>query len=278
MWRRAIVLAIVLPLYTALMTALMMLAVYAIVEPVEGVRAWVHVLTNPKRWEFDDPVWWMCIGVPTLIMVASQMVFLWPLRRRGIRVRPDGKPLKTMIVAAGFVGAVLTMALFLGIAAVVQYIWSVATDQFPENMPVADDALLFVWLAAGVLVIGSWIVWSIALRRFLSRKEANTRFSRVIGLLFAGTVVETLAILPIDIMIRRRTDCYCSTGSFFSLCLSAWALLWLCGPGAFLVFTRKRRGAWAETHCQMCGYVKHASATERCPECGFAWGLPKHLP
>jgi ribosomal protein S27AE len=56
------------------------------------------------------------------------------------------------------------------------------------------------------------------------------------------------------------------------MCLSAWALLWLCGPGAFLVLSRKkRRRAWARTHCTKCGYERGPSLAERCPECGHAW-------
>jgi hypothetical protein len=90
--------------------------------------------------------------------------------------------------------------------------------------------------------------------------------------LLAGTVVETVVVLPVDIMMRRRTECYCSTGTFYSLCLSAWALLWLCGPGAFLALTSRRRRAWAAEHCARCGYAKGPSPGERCSECGMEWG------
>ena len=98
---------------------------------------------------------------------------------------------------------------------------------------------------------------------------------RVVGLLLGGTIVEAALILPIDIMIRRRTQCYCETGSFVALCLSTWALLWLAGPGAIIVVFRKRHRAWFETHCDYCGYERGPSPGERFPECGIDWREPQ---
>ena len=275
MLRRPWVLVVALLLYAALLSAFATFAAYFVFDPIDGTKEAVDVIFDPGEWELDEPMWWAFCGAPALLIVVTQALFLWPLRGGEIQIRPDGKPLKKMVITAGLVAAVLTLALLFGVGAAVQLAWSVLVDQDPSEVPLDDDTMPFILLVIGVTLLASWIGWSILLSRFVSRDDPDTRFGRIVGLLFAGTVVETLVVLPIDIMVRRRTDCYCGTGGFYSLCLSAWALLWLCGPGAFLVFIRKRRRAWAETHCVNCGYVKDTSAGPLCPECGHSWKIRK---
>jgi hypothetical protein len=72
-------------------------------------------------------------------------------------------------------------------------------------------------------------------------------------------------------MVRRRTDCYCATGSFHALLLATFAVLWLAGPGALIALTRRRRRRWADMYCLNCGYEKGPSPGDRCPECGYEW-------
>ena len=78
-------------------------------------------------------------------------------------------------------------------------------------------------------------------------------------------------VLPIDLMVRRRTDCYCGTGTFISMCFSAVALLWLTGPGIVIALTHRRRRTARQTHCGRCGQAKGPSPGPVCPECGYAW-------
>jgi hypothetical protein len=117
----------------------------------------------------------------------------------------------------------------------------------------------------------SWLFWTVLLVRFVRRRQGQGVFGRIVGLLLGGTILEVVVVLPLDILVRRRTDCYCATGSFWTLCLSAWALLWLTGPGIVLALTSKRRRLWWDAHCMQCGYEKGPSPGERCPECGFEW-------
>ena len=95
----------------------------------------------------------------------------------------------------------------------------------------------------------SWLFWTVLLVRFVRRRQGQNVFGRIVGLLLGGTIAEVIVVLPLDIMVRRRTDCYCATGSFWTLCLSAWALLWLTGPGIVLALTSKRRRLWWDPHC-----------------------------
>jgi hypothetical protein len=272
MLRRPWVMVIGLVVYAIFMAYLATFAAYFVFDPLRGTEEAIEVLLTPYQWFHPEPMWWAFCGGPALLIVVTQALFLWPLRGGEIRTQADGKPMMITLVTAGLVGAVLTLALLFGIGGAAQLIWAINTRQDPAEIPVEDEATPFILLVIGVVLLGSWIVWTILLRRFASRYDPPTRFGRIVGLLFAGTVVETLVVLPVDIMIRRRTDCYCGTGGFYSMCLSTWALLWLCGPGAFLVLTgKKRRRAWARTHCMKCGYERGPLPAPRCPECGNDW-------
>lgn len=277
MWRRPWLFVIVLVFYTAFMMGLATLTVWCIFDPIEGLQHAVHMLQTPSDWSFDDPPWWIFCGVPALLIVVTQVLFLWPLRGGIIRARPDGKPLMKTIIVAGFVAAVMTLALLLGIAATVQLIWAMSTASDPADFDPGETGMWIAIVICGAALVGSWILWTIVLKRFASRHPPDTQFSKIVGLLLAGTVIETVVLLPTDIMLRRRTDCYCGTGGFYALCFSAWALLWLCGPGAYLAVTSKRRRAWATGHCVRCGYAKGPSPAAKCPECGHDWsGTPAH--
>ena len=83
--------------------------------------------------------------------------------------------------------------------------------------------------------------------------------------------VEVLVVLPIDAMVQRRSDCYCAAGTFWSLCASAVALLWLTGPGIVFAVTMRRRGMARKTNCAGCGQLKGPSPGPVCPECGYSW-------
>jgi len=271
MLRRPLIVLACVPVYVAMMFALGTFLIYFIVHPLEGTVEFLELLLNPQSWEVADRAWWVFVGVPVLMLIASQCAFVLPMWRPTVQTQPTGKPLLVMIIAAALTAAVLCMGLLFSIGGVVQLLWSYSTGEDPANFPIEDEAIWAVVIVTLALLLASWVFWTIALIRFMSNMRRDSRFDRIVGLLLAGTVVETLVVLPVDILIRRRTECYCSTGTFYSLVLSAWALLWLAGPGAFLVLTRKRRRAWADQHCARCGYGKGPTPAAQCPECGFAW-------
>lgn len=270
MWRRWFVLLLLGLVYLSVILALTTFLVWFIFDPLESSLYALELIASPRDWNLMSEAWWYYCAWPSIILVVTQLLFLWPIHGGRVRARPDGKPLTMMVASAGFVGAVLTIGLFLGIGGAIQLVWSVSTGSDPSDFdPGASEAV--GWLVLLVALVCSWIVWTIALRRFAARHTSSRAADRIAGLLLKGTLAEIIVLLPIDIMMRRRTDCYCSTGSFFAMCLSAWALLWLCGPGAYLAVTSKRRREWALHHCDRCGYDKGPSPGDKCPECGHAW-------
>ena len=117
-------------------------------------------------------------------------------------------------------------------------------------------------------IIAGWLIWSVILGLLARRSDPRRLHSRLIMLLLGGTILEVLIVVPIDVIVRRRTDCYCATGTFFALCASIWACLWLAGPGLILALTSKRRRTWGRTHCLNCGYLHEGTEPPQvCPAC-----------
>jgi hypothetical protein len=126
---------------------------------------------------------------------------------------------------------------------------------------------------SAIPVIGAWIVGG-ALWAFFLRRSASSRDPAGLDLLLrrilAGTAVELVLGLPIALLIRRRSECYCSTATFFNFAFGTAALLWICGPWSVLFLTRKARANWSRTACASCGYPRRSGGSE-CSECGQAF-------
>jgi hypothetical protein len=193
-------------------------------------------------------------------------VFVIPLiqaPRRGV----TAKSIRMSLIMIGLVAAGLTACLFLAIVQLVRWI-----GNFEETFVNANFATWCGYVIAPLAV--SWALWTLVIVRFSKRDPHANTLGRWLGILLGGTLIEVVIVLPLDIMVRRRTNCYCDTGTAHTLGFAAWALLWLAGPGAIFALTSKRRRLWWETHCIKCGYEKGPSPGERCPECAFEWATP----
>ena len=227
---------------------------------------------------------WLGVGISVLVFVGSQIVFVLPLVKPP-RVTSRGRPLLWSMVTAGSVAAILTLLLGMLVMSIVE----MATKTYPEDSWGVFSALFFGWWAAdwsalnrgagtkpeiytfyiefGVLVV-SWIFWSSLLWVFVQRRHKDPgSLVRVTGWLFAGTLIEVLLAIPLMLIVRRRTDCYCATGSFGALVLSVMACLWLCGPGIVIALLWRKR-PWTKDHCFRCGYPRKVATTILCSECG----------
>lgn len=129
------------------------------------------------------------------------------------------------------------------------------------------------WSVAGVGLAMSWSVCTVLLVRYarrstLANSDLLTRVSRMV---FAGTVIETAALIPIDVMVRRKADCYCFSASLVVLILSGAIGIVVAGPAIFLPLI-SRRPAWLRSgRCEWCGYDRAGLAAGAvCPECGKA--------
>lgn len=230
--------------------------------------------------DLSSPYWWMYCGGPSVMVATSQFIFLVPAGIERPRQGVGSRSLTLSLVAAGIpAGLLLAGIVYAATDAAVLLIGSSDYDemsvmQFPPPSP--EEAGLGLWLMAilrfpWVLLPASWLVMSLLLLAYCRRHAGRGRWGRILGLLFGGTILELIIVVPVDIMVRRRTDCYCAAGTFHSLLFAALALVWVVGPGAFLALTSRRRRLWQETHCLWCGYPRGPSPGPVCPECGTEW-------
>lgn len=208
-----------------------------------------------------DASWWSTVGPIALVLVGTQVVFLIPVLAKRPPKAVRSRPLVVSLFIGGAVAAGLTLGLALAAGE-----FSATVLEWSFDLDDTFTEALFV-----VLLVGSWAFWSAVLLVFCRGIWADRMLGRVVGLLIGGTLLEVLVVLPLDIMVRRRTDCYCFSGTFFGLCLATGATLWLTGPGIVIALTSKKHRQWRELHCFRCGYAKGPSPGPVCPECGYAW-------
>lgn len=118
----------------------------------------------------------------------------------------------------------------------------------------------------------AWIVATPLLWSFAKNKPPETMLARLANRLFIGTLIEGIAILPIDVMVRRKTGCYCTEGTFFSFVTLSTAALLCLGPAVVLVPAARRRQRLMDGCCPVCGYDMTSTRNlPSCPECGSGW-------
>ncbi len=179
----------------------------------------------------------------------------------GLRVRyADRTPIGVSVAIAGTISA----ALLLGAAlAIMEGIEQVAGSSLFEDA--------WHWPILGSIGLG-WAVCTPLIWAFVRRGPRESQLSRLASRLFLGTVIETVAVIPLDVMVRRKTDCYCQEGTFWSLVLCGSAGFLMLGPGVFFLLGRRRR-RWLAGRCEVCEYdMSGCMDAERCPECGAGWG------
>lgn len=217
---------------------------------LSGVRGLFMVVSdNPYApWMFG------IIGVLTVLQGMIVLPWAAPMPRRA-----RGKPVLLSLAASGlliaglivsFVCAFSELAVLHKMASETGWFW-----------PAIWFGLGFAWACATPLLV------AYSARSALTNNDLVTRVSRLV---FAGTVVEAIALIPLDVMVRRKTDCYCWSGSFLVLNLCGAIGLVVAGPAFLLPLLAKRSGSRRRrvgVSCEWCGYDLRGSAGV-CPECG----------
>jgi len=228
--------------------------------------------TNPVRRETlelvgeRDTMTLMLVAVG--VITAAQACFVMPVRRPGLSGR-HGRSLRVSLVAAGLaVGALVLVSLF-GVHSL-----AVLTlgDGEGESVDLLGNAYggPEAWFV--VVCAVCWAVPTALLIAFVRRGRRETVLARIASRVLIGTAAEVALLIPLDVMVRRKTECYCAEGTFWGLTLAGWAGVFAAGPAVFLPLLAKRRKRWYGGHCAACGYdMSSTPNADRCPECGVGW-------
>lgn len=211
-----------------------------------------------------SPEWtlWAVFVIPGVIL--AQLLFLWPVRRP-TAARERGWPLwVSLSVAALGLGALGTAL----IASISQGIYTLTGFHLLNTIDVPIDPYI-IFVACGLL---SWGAATMLLIRFCKRGPRETMLARLATRLFLGTIIEVVAIIPLDVLIRKRESCYCLAGTYFAMLICGAVGVVFLGPAIFLPLLMKRRRRWYAGKCEWCLYDMSATPkADCCPECGTGW-------
>ena len=231
----------------------------------QTVLAWVLPLVVMQQWDDAwDYLWSREALVFALIAGASlallQTLFLWPVRRPGLK--RTGRSVWITMGLAAFAGVALVMG---AVASGIEVAMTLLN---------AREALEWEVVFWGMVVMQGvgWVTATPLLVAFARKEKQEGTLARWSARLFTGTIVEVVAIVPLDVMIRRKHDCYCAAGTFWALAICGGVGLFALGPAIYLPILMKRRKRWYGGHCEVCGYdMSGTPNAERCPECGTGW-------
>jgi hypothetical protein len=207
-----------------------------------------------------DEDYFVWVGGAIVAISALQWIYLRPVRPPQVGRRPVRLVWSMLIGGLGV--ALLITCLFLAF-------WGVRRDLLGVRSGL-DDYVAGVALCVFAL---NWITATPLLLAFGGRGASHEDvLTRAATNVFAGTVVDVLATLPLDAVARRREDCICARGTFWAVLLGLSVGAVFCGPAVFLVLLRRRRRRWPGGLCVACGAdVGEDLRVPRCPACGAGW-------
>ncbi len=204
-------------------------------------------------------------------LTIAQMVFLLPVRRPRL-TGEHGRSIKCSLYTAGAVIGVLLLASIMGIAGFLNDVHDIdltAYIDFP-----GDPYTIF----GGIILFG-WLIATPILLRFTKPGRKEDVLARISKKLFIGTIVEIALLIPLDVMVRRKTSCYCWAGTYWALTVCGFIGIFALGPAVFLPILAKRRKTWYSGHCGVCTYDMSGTPDAlRCPECGTGWKADPSAP
>lgn len=230
---------------------------------IQGVGLYAAI--TPATWMFnvrggDQSIAYALIPAGCVVVLTIlQSVFFMPIRPPGKGRSP--RPLWPSILVGGFLVGALAFAAAMAVAQVL------SKDVFQNDPP-------FLLIAASVMA-GSWLFATPILFAFSRRGPRETFVQRLAAQLLLGTIVEAAAIIPLDVFIRRRDDCFCAAGTYIGLTICGAVGLFVLGPAVFLPLLMRRRKRWFAGRCDVCGYdMAGCRDALNCPECGAGWRTP----
>ena len=221
----------------------------------------VYFVSTPLMWAILGDNGQILTSIGSLLFVAIffglQLLFLLPVRRPGM----VGRGVSVFISLA--VGGLLFAALaFAAVWAIVQLIGAYSEGDLEKP---------WGWVLLGVMA-ATWLVSAPLLIAFCRRGRRERLLQRLSVGLFLGTVIEAAAIIPLDVLVRRREECVCATGRYMALAICTAVGLFVLGLAIFLPLLARRRRRWYARHCEVCGYdMSGRRNANRCPECGAGW-------
>lgn len=241
-------------------------AIILLLTSLAAGALWLTLLLT-SGWPDPTPLWeafpqWLILPA----VIFSGQLLLLAGAPRWTRGRPRRK--RAMALSVALFGTIAS-ALLISLLGTLYSAFQLLQD---KPVGISFDSIGF-WFFFAV----NWTFWSYVLWRYTTRDWAS-RYGRVFRLLVQGTLLELALNLPVDILIRRKSDCYCGEGSAVALAFSLLSAGMLFGPGVVLLMLRRRvQLLRPDVECLQCGYDLRGLPENRCPECGRPFPRPPTL-
>ena len=162
------------------------------------------------------------------VVLITQYLFLLPRGSWRLRLTGEGRPMILAAVGAGFIAMVITVG---AIASLLTFgkLWAETLESIGSWWPVW--VMMALW----------WTLWTVLLWRYWRDMDHPTAVARTMRWLIGGTILEMLIAGPVHVWIAREDECFCARGSYTGLVFGLTAVVWLFGPGVWLLFLRERR-------------------------------------
>jgi len=204
-----------------------------------GVAAWPLLFDRLFSGSLSDPsdenTFWYNAALAGAF-IALQLVFISGVG--GIRIRREpARPWKLTFSIAVF-AILMGLAAWATCAACLQLVDRIDASSGRQGLPIVGGTL------GAAVFSASWLFWLGAGWVLARGVRRETALGRMIALVLAGSWIEFMVALPVELVTRDRTkDCPCASGSWVALVCAGPLLLWSIGPGIFLLY----RYEWQRT-------------------------------
>ncbi len=169
-------------------------------------------------------------------LALTQWMFLRPRRGWAVRLAETGRPLKSAVLAAAFLAAMLSLAWIATLLELVG-LWDDAIDESR-------------WLAIPVVVWMAWLLWAGLFYAYWRKGTRLEQLSRMAHGLIVGSLLELVVATGVLVFRTDEENCYCARGSYTGLVFGATVMIWAFGPGLVFLFLHEAR------------YKRHRSCTD----------------
>lgn len=197
----------------------------------------------------ESETWLMVLGLFGGVSVV-QLIVLSPVMRRRAR-RERGVSVWTSLTVGAAMFALLTGT----------FVASIGHALFDESGGPSERTLL----TGAAVAAASWIGGTAYFALFM-RKHPDASREGLLQLMstriLQASVFEAIANIPLDVMIRKKSDCHCADASIFAWAAAMSVGLVVFGPAVFLTLLRKDRAGWYRERCDACGATRAEEETK----------------
>jgi len=168
------------------------------------------------------------------LILLAQWAFLRPGKGWTRNLTSLGKPLKTSVITAALMAALLTTGLITLVLELPNWWEQIITRGDEGEWNLLNH--IIIWSV--MLVI--WALWALIFFLYWRQGDRYSQSGKMIRGLLAGSILEAIIAVPAHIWAVRQRDCYCCRGTYTTLVLSATVMIWAFGPGIILLYLREK--------------------------------------